>query len=417
MKIYFFIIPLFIASLLFTYHMHRMYRHAVHARLVGYLWVGYGLSAAVGLVVLEHFWPSQGHAGIRAMSVLGILISLGLVGYGLRWLYRSSKQLTVHPLLDENPADQIEGRWTFDRMSIGVLQIEEDGKISECNIAASTMIGLPRQTLIGTYVWDLGLRFHTENGQPLAEQRIRWFLDNLRRFPNQEVVVGLMRDDTEKWFAVKLTEAADLMDADEPAKDRRKDRRRDRRRSSDYPILVTLTEVTTLVQENRKRWYLAHHDPATGLPNRRYLEESLAESLAQARQKRTMFALLFIDVDDFKDVNDQFGHDVGDELLVRFSHALQHTVGPEDMVARFGGDEFVILLKSIENRNDALAVAASVYNLCSSPLVVGDKIVTFSVSVGVSVFPDDGKDAATLLRHADQAMYRAKSPSSDSDPA
>lgn len=152
----------------------------------------------------------------------------------------------------------------------------------------------------------------------------------------------------------------------------------------------------------------AHHDPLTGLPNRRLLEDRVAQATAQADRRGERVAILFFDLDGFKVVNDTSGHAVGDELLRRIGQRLASRVRSSDTLARLGGDEFVIVVSNVETRATAARLATEIRRSLDAPFEVEGGRHTVSASVGVSLYPDDGSDVATLLHHADRAMYRAK---------
>ncbi|MDQ6700103.1 MAG: diguanylate cyclase [Acidobacteriota bacterium] len=154
--------------------------------------------------------------------------------------------------------------------------------------------------------------------------------------------------------------------------------------------------------------YRAQHDNLTGLPNRYLFEDRLEQALAISGRQSTMFALLFIDLDGFKDVNDQWGHAAGDELLKRVAERLQTNVRRSDTVARIGGDEFTVILNDIGSRDAAAEVGEKLLRAFHDPFVLDNHVGLVTPSIGISVFPDDGCDSATLKRNADAAMYHVK---------
>ncbi len=161
--------------------------------------------------------------------------------------------------------------------------------------------------------------------------------------------------------------------------------------------------------------HLARHDSLTGLANTALLTERLSQGIALARRHRSRLALLFIDMDRFKGVNDVHGHLVGDELLKSVARRLKGCVRATDTVARRGGDEFVILLAEIDSRRHAAHVANKVLSALSETYVIEGVPVASSASVGISVYPEDGEDATTLLQYADSAMYESKAASADDE--
>ncbi|MGB5260851.1 MAG: EAL domain-containing protein [Gammaproteobacteria bacterium] len=154
--------------------------------------------------------------------------------------------------------------------------------------------------------------------------------------------------------------------------------------------------------------YHAHHDALTGLPNRILLNDRISIGLAQARRQESILALLFIDLDRFKIINDSLGHTIGDQLLRVISERLKMCLREGDTVARLGGDEFMILLPDIRNASDAGRIGTKIIRSLTEPFSCNGHELHITISVGVSVYPFDGSDAETLVKHADISMYRAK---------
>jgi len=153
---------------------------------------------------------------------------------------------------------------------------------------------------------------------------------------------------------------------------------------------------------------LAYHDNLTGLPNRSLLHDRLGVAITHARRQGTRLAVLFLDLDDFKKMNDSYGHAFGDRLLVELAGRIRASVRAGDTVARFGGDEFVVLLDEVSGTADAAHVATKVLEALQTPFRLDGHEVTVAASVGMSLFPDDGVSGDELLRQADAAMYRDK---------
>jgi diguanylate cyclase (GGDEF)-like protein len=153
---------------------------------------------------------------------------------------------------------------------------------------------------------------------------------------------------------------------------------------------------------------LAYHDALTGLANRRLLYEHMKQELARAHREKTTVAVVFVDLDNFKTVNDTFGHSAGDRLLMEVSTRIASCTREGDIVARMGGDEFVMVLPIQSDRDTVLAIVDRVVENVSRPVRFGNRKLAVSCSIGVAVYPEDGRDYATLLRNADAAMYQAK---------
>jgi len=169
-----------------------------------------------------------------------------------------------------------------------------------------------------------------------------------------------------------------------------------------------IADITAVKRYREQLEYQAHHDPLTGLANRGLLRERLHQAIAQAERQQRALALMFIDLDDFKLINDSMGHSVGDELLKLASQRLQACVRDEDTVARLGGDEFVLLLVDQGGERSVSHAVERLREAMSQPYRVLGKEFVLTCSVGVALFPGDGRDVETLLKHADAAMYRAK---------
>lgn len=167
-------------------------------------------------------------------------------------------------------------------------------------------------------------------------------------------------------------------------------------------------DITQIKRHQAKLELLAHYDSLTGLPNRVLLAEQLTQALADADKTGTRTAVCYLDLDGFKPVNDRFGHDMGDRLLVEISNRLQHQLAEGDCVARLGGDEFVLLLNGLEGQQDCRGSAEKILSAISLPMVLEQRDFQLSASMGITLYPDDPADEDLLLRHADQAMYQAK---------
>lgn len=154
--------------------------------------------------------------------------------------------------------------------------------------------------------------------------------------------------------------------------------------------------------------YLALHDPLTGLPNRRLFEDRMASALERSRRSGTQMALLVIDLDYFKEVNDTLGHHIGDQVLQHVALTFTERVRRSDTVSRTGGDEFSVILEEPTNREEAENVGRSLRQLLDDPLDLGGHKVQVGASIGIAVFPEDAADAESLCIAADRKMYEAK---------
>lgn len=173
-------------------------------------------------------------------------------------------------------------------------------------------------------------------------------------------------------------------------------------------LILTFSDITARVQAEKQMFRLAHFDRLTGLPNRSALETHLEQAIEQARRQHHHFALMFLDLDKFKPVNDTLGHQAGDELLRHVAKRLKHSMRANDVVGRRGGDEFVIITGALGNDDDALKIARKVIQILNKPFNIQGQSVQIGASVGIALYPDNGQTAEALLARADKAMYSVK---------
>ncbi|WP_439536671.1 diguanylate cyclase domain-containing protein [Methyloversatilis sp.] len=203
----------------------------------------------------------------------------------------------------------------------------------------------------------------------------------------------LQRELDELKHAFSATQAADLLEANENL------------------VLAALqaeaiAESATLTLDELAR--NSQRDPLTGMPNRALMNDRLDSAITLARRRGTHIAVLFIDLDYFKPINDTLGHPVGDAVLCEVARRLEDVVRDSDTVSRYGGDEFLVLLAEVTQASDAAQIAAKMLASLTEPCHVGDTVLRLSASIGIALFPEDGDDAGTLIDRADVAMYRAK---------
>lgn len=169
-----------------------------------------------------------------------------------------------------------------------------------------------------------------------------------------------------------------------------------------------IRDITTRKDEEQRLKYLATHDYLTALPNRFLFQDRLTQTLNKSMRMQTPIAVFYLDLDNFKEINDAFGHSSGDQVLQQVGNTLQGVLRDSDTVARIGGDEFVILIDDLVDPRNAAMVANKILQAFSKPILVQDKEVFLGLSIGISIFPNDGQDAQFLLQAADAAMYHAK---------
>ena len=227
------------------------------------------------------------------------------------------------------------------------------------------------------------------NERLLDERDCEGLLASLRRDGVANIVARVNTANGARWHEINARESRDAVNGS-PA------------------ILISEVDISDLKEAERKAQYLAVHDVLTGLPNRTCLQNELADRLASSAAFNEKLGLVFIDLDNFKNINDSLGHAVGDKLLIEVAARLRSHSRLEDMVTRLGGDEFIVCLNDVKCREDALQMVERIRSILVDPIYIGEHTLEVTPSMGISLFPDDGTDFETLLKHADLAMYEAK---------
>jgi diguanylate cyclase (GGDEF)-like protein len=179
-------------------------------------------------------------------------------------------------------------------------------------------------------------------------------------------------------------------------------------RGNNRYVIGVFIDVSEEIRKQQQIEYLAYHDPLTGLINRTYLKEQLDILMNLANRNNKKLALVFIDIDNFKYINDSFGHDVGDMLLIEVSNRLKNTVRKSDLVCRIGGDEFVLILNNINDKEYVSKILDKVKEILQKPIYAKDKKLDITFSAGIAIYPDDAENKEDLLKFADIAMYESK---------
>lgn len=273
-------------------------------------------------------------------------------------------------------------RHLFERNLAGVYRNTIDGRILDCNDACAKIFGFRnREELMDAPA--LNVYFDPADREAL----VRDLLER-RTVMNREQVYR-RRDGTPVW----ILENVSLLD-DENGK----------------PTILegTVIDITDRKLAEQRIEYQAFHDALTGLPNRILFRDRVTVALTQSHRMHTPVAVMFLDLDEFKSINDSLGHTIGDELLREVAQRLKACIREEDTVARMGGDEFTLLAARLSSREDATRIAQKILPVVAKPYVIEGHELHITTSIGVAICPEDGEDADTLLKNADAAMYRAK---------
>lgn len=172
--------------------------------------------------------------------------------------------------------------------------------------------------------------------------------------------------------------------------------------------LALFSDITQTKKQQQTLEMMAHYDVLTQLPNRTLFADRFKLAIAHSKRNNSLLAVVFLDLDNFKPVNDNYGHDVGDQLLIEVAQRIQANIRQEDTASRMGGDEFVLLLNEIQSNQHGEELVARIHEAISEPFTIENITISISASSGITLFPLDDADADTLLRHADQSMYQAK---------
>ncbi|MGM0450712.1 MAG: diguanylate cyclase domain-containing protein [Pseudomonadota bacterium] len=310
----------------------------------------------------------------------------------------SCKALTdlarFHEAIDEAVAESLEHYTTEKEMEtrlFGAVRLASpdpiyvldlDGRFIYANRATEALFAQKRESIIGKSTLEMGFSFASDFQRSLE-----------KAIANQSTYRGEFR----QAFASGQGERFEYLLA--PVLD-------DHQQTE--AIVCIFRDVTERALAEEKIWHDAHHDLLTGLPNRRLFLDRLEQEVKHAKRSSLPLALLFLDLDGFKAVNDSLGHEAGDSVLCDVAERLDGGLREDDTVARLGGDEFTVILTGVKQRKDVEGVAQTIIDALARPFQTGDHTVQITVSIGISLYPQHASSPVALLEAADQAMYTAK---------
>lgn len=356
------------------------------------------------------------------LGILGVLFSIGVAGFVSRRINRE----IMRRRSSENELRHSELRERTIRENIidGVLTLNAKGLILTCNKACTKMFGYEREAMVGQSASILiPTPVHERARYKLGHYLQRWAQGmqgsskevtgrhaNGSDFPaeldistitldGEPLYIAVVRDISEKkkaelrlqQFNMKLEQRV-IERTDELARTNEQLRH----------------EIKERIKAQFELTHMANHDSLTGLPNRAMFNQHLELILHHDSRHDHQLALMFMDLDGFKTINDTLGHEVGDRLLIELSRQMSNCLRKEDMLARMGGDEFTILLSELKHKDDASRVADKLIKTVNRPVQIGKFTCHVGISIGISLYPADSESADTLLRQADDAMYEAK---------
>lgn len=289
------------------------------------------------------------------------------------------------PLKQKDRSSQAEKRYwqLFNQNQVGLIWAELDGEVLSCNPAASEMFGYQSRTAFeGRSFLDHYRGDPEERQQTIEQLRSEGEVSNWN--------VSMKRQDGSPFM---ILESLVLVEDSEYA---------------GTVVVSSFVEVTKQARLWEKLKQMAYHDPLTGLPNRRFFKEQAPKLFSLADRRERHAGVAYLDLDGFKAVNDEWGHETGDEVLVSIAERLDRTTREGDVLARIGGDEFAVLWADLDVPDQALAATQRLVRTFDEAFKIGEKQLSLDLSAGIATFPTEGETIDELLQCADQAMYRAK---------
>lgn len=271
----------------------------------------------------------------------------------------------------------------FESTTEGILAIDLQGRICTVNPALEKMIGYPEEAVLGQPFGMLMATQHRKEFYPRLWKHLKKRGSWQGEIWNQHQSGKLLPC----WLSINVV-------SDE--------------KSEVTQYVALLNDITKRKQYEKQIWRQAHYDSLTDLPNRNLFHQRLEQAVEASKRQQLLFALMFIDLDRFKEVNDTLGHDAGDQLLKAATQRITECVQKHDTVARMGGDEFTVILPRIEIKAQAGRIAKDILQRLEQPFTLSGRQVHISGSVGIVIYPEHGMDSATLLKNADIAMYQVK---------
>lgn len=361
---------------------------------------GYSLEELIGTSVTEIATPEyvgvlkenlatgseQPYRGI-ARKRDGTKFEVQLRGKAVSYQGRAARVAAVADISAETAAmealRQSESRYRqlFESNLAGVFEMTEEGDFVACNDACARMLGFQTGRAL------LDARFHLDYCDVSDAEHLRELLRRQRSVVNAEICVR-RADGVQVWLLinVSLSEEAE----------------------GKATLRGTIVDVTDRHRAEQQAEFQMYHDALTHLPNRALFREQLQVAVAHASRQGSLLAVMLLDLDRFKNINDTLGHGVGDELIRLVAKRVITAVRAGDTLCRSGGDEFAVILPGLRDEEEALVVAQSILRSLHAPFLVEREQLFVSASIGIALYPDDGEDGETLMKHADHAMYTAK---------
>jgi diguanylate cyclase (GGDEF)-like protein/PAS domain S-box-containing protein len=276
-------------------------------------------------------------------------------------------------------------------LKTGIIVYSADTRIIFCNHKAATLMGLDEQRMYGISATELPCSLFDSHEHKLQPDKypVNKVISSHQPIDNLVIGVKVYNHNYISWILVnafpELNEQGDIV-----------------------RVIMNFHDITQMKNAESIIWNQANFDALTQLPNRRFFHDQLGLEIKKARRDKSLLALLYIDLDRFKEVNDTMGHEMGDLLLVEAAARIRGCIRESDTLSRLGGDEFTIILSGVESSQDIERISAKIIDALTEPFLLNDKESFISASIGIAIYPDDALKGNDLIRSADQAMYAAK---------
>ncbi|MBK5961338.1 hypothetical protein CCR97_24490 [Rhodoplanes elegans] len=346
------------------------------------------VSAADALA--DNAWYVKVYSALAGVLTLVVLVAMVLAVRQRMRLERTSVALHASEAVARRTSQEL--AVTLDTMAQGIVMVDRDDRIAVANRRAAELLGVPVEMLAERPTFDALVAEMARRGELGVVGDGGAGGEPARRL---SVAFGAAASDTGPVVFERVRPTGQTIEVTCVP-------------MPDGGMVRTYTDVTERRAGERRIAYMALHDPLTGLPNRTLFRSRLEQALDRQRDRGVPFAVLCIDLDRFKEVNDCHGHAVGDALLLRVAHRLRRCLGEGDVAARVGGDEFAVLAARRHGDDDRAALAGMILDALTAPYRIDGEVVEVGASVGIALAPEDGAGMETLLRAADQAMYRVK---------
>lgn len=321
---------------------------------------------------------------VAALVVFGIVMLRWLVAPLVKKVVMSEVQMRAANIMLEEKEIRI--RAIFENVDDGIIVVNAEGIIESTNPGVENIFGYKASEMIGQ---DASILLPEQAPVTVGDYLQRYLQTGKSSYIGSASEVLAARKDGSLFpMDIRITEMY---------------------LGKTVLFIGTMRDITDRKLSEEKIAYLATHDALTNLPNRHLLQDRIHQAISHAaRHEGTKVALLFIDLDGFKQVNDRYGHNIGDQLLIEVTHRICKVLRSEDTTARQGGDEFIVTLPDLKMPEGAAIVAEKLIQSIVQPYQLESNVIKISASIGVALFPDDGADTETLLKHSDTAMYEAK---------